>query len=934
SEGRLALLMVAFAASGAGALVLEVVWTRLLSLILGSSTQAFTIMLTTFLAGLALGSTVATRWLHRVRHPLFAFALIELGAGLTAYLGVYLFPELPYAFLWLFKSTDGPSALFHAGRFGLAALVMLLPTLFLGAAFPIAARAALAGRPAVSAPVATLYAANTIGAIVGACAAGFRFIPALGLQGTLVMGCLLNLAVAALLLAASPSGRPAVRWSLAGLLVVCLPGLLVGTTPWNGSVMTTGVFQYAKRYMAQFPSRRQFMAYHETHPQLYYRDGPTTTVTVERRQERFEGKVNMVLSVNGKVDASSTGDMDTQVLSGHLPLLASPGARSVMVIGLASGVSAGSVLTHPVESLTVVEIEPAMIEAQSYFQSLNNMPLQDPRTRLRLDDARNELLVSDRTYDVIISEPSNPWLAGPSKLFTREFFQQVTRRLRPGGILCQWVQLYGMDVPSLQAVLRTFASVFPHRLVFKGSPGDLLVLGSAEPITLDTAAIRARMAEPRVAADLQRVHVDDLDDVLFRFRLAGDSLIRFTGPLDEGPLNTDDNGLVEFAAARTLYRENDQANDAVMTAIPDVVVPHVKWSSQDEAARTAASLAVRLVRAGVTDRAAALLDAMLASTDLTPQQRAAFLATRGDLLHKHGKPEEALASWREAVSLDPSQPRAAIGLAAARLADHDTAGAVSLLKPAGASPAAAVELARIRWQSGDPTGAVAALDAVEPPGTCSGSPIGHDPDAGPLIHLYRGRILQQRGDVHGAIGQLELFFALSPGSPRSAEVSIEAAAELARAYLTVGNTTEALARFRMAAGMADSLASWNRQQAERLIPRRELETAAKYLRASLQWNAQDNVSRRLLALVLNDLERNEEALGVWYELDRALEGDPEALRNIAGLSLEMKRPADAMEALRKLTEVEADPVEMERAQATLAQLIRSATPAQVTGEAP
>src|SRR5215510_7293246 len=157
--------------------------------------------------------------------------------------------------------------------------------------------------------------------------------------------------------------------------------------------------------MQQCSSRSQFLEYHKLHPLLYYRDGPSSTVTVARRAER-QGMINTMLSVNGKVDASSTGDMETQVLVGQLPLLVYPGARKVMVIGLASGVTAGSVLTHPVESLTVVEIEPAMIEAQSYFQTINGMPLQDPRTRLWLEDARNALLISDSTYDVIISEPS------------------------------------------------------------------------------------------------------------------------------------------------------------------------------------------------------------------------------------------------------------------------------------------------------------------------------------------------------------------------------------------------------------------------------------------------------------------------------------------------------------------------------------------------
>jgi spermidine synthase len=919
-EGRRALLMVAFAASGAGALVFEVVWTRILSLVLGSSTQAFTIMLTTFLAGLAIGSAVATRWLPRVRAPLLAFAAIEAGAGLTAFLGLWLFPELPYSFLALYRATEGPTLLFHAGRFVLAWLVMLLPTLFLGAAFPLAARAALAGGGQVSAPIAALYAANTLGAIAGAIAAGFRFIPALGLQGTLVVGCLLNLAVAALLLSASPGGRPLLRHASAAALILALPLLVTAAPEWNGMAMTSGVFQYAPRYIQQFTSRRQFREHYLRSPQLFYRDGPTTTVTVERRPERYEGQVNMVLSVNGKVDASSTGDMDTQVLMGHLPLLASPAARDVMVIGLASGVSAGSVLAHPVEALTIVEIEPSMIEAQRFFEGLNGRPLQDPRTRLRLEDARNELLISDATYDAIISEPSNPWLSGPSKLFTQEFFELARRRLRPGGLLCQWVQLYGMDEDALKAVLRTFAAVFPHRMIFKGSPGDLLVLGSAAPIRLDAALIRGRMALPSVSADLSRVHVKDLESLLFRFRLAEEEVVRYTGAPSDGPLNTDDNGLVEFAAMRTLYREDHMANDAALSSIPDLVLPYVAWESAADRDATAARTASRLVRAGLLDRAARLIDASLEAPGVAREGRAELLASRGELLHKRGNPAAAVQAWEESRTLDPARPRAAIGLAAVRLAAGDPGGAARILEPASSHPEAAVELAHARWKAGDAEGALAVLDLIEPPGRCSGAEAGHDPAAGPFLHLHRGRILAARGDFDAARANLRLYFSLFPRTPRSAETSIDAAGDLARAALALGDRAEAIAQFRVAAGLADSLASWNRGQAEQLVARRELETAARHLGTALQWNAGDQASRRMLGYVLNDLGRHDEAVKVWRDLDRALEGDKEALRNIAGLSLQKDRAADALAAFEKLMTLEPDPAEVVRLEAAVEEL--------------
>ncbi|HET9482082.1 MAG TPA: fused MFS/spermidine synthase [Candidatus Polarisedimenticolia bacterium] len=900
------ILLVAFAASGAGALIFEVVWTRILSLVLGSSTQAFTIMLTTFLAGLALGSAAATRLLPRIANPLLVFALIEIGAGLTAFLGIYLFPELPWVFLKLFRGVGGSSPVFQVGRFLIAALVMLPPTLLLGAAFPLAAHAALLRRGEVSSPVAILYTANTIGAIAGSLVAGFRLIPVVGLQGGLVVGCMVNLAAGALLLAFNPSGRPALRYALAGALILCLPGLVVGAPRWNAMLMSSGVYQYAPRYLQQFQSRRDFLRYHGEQSPLYYKDGPTTTVSVEQRAEKIDGQVNIVLSVNGKVDASSVGDMDTQVLLAQLPLLASPAAWSVMVIGMGSGVSAGSALTHPIEKLAIVEIEPAIMEAQAFFEQVNGRPLEDPRVTVRINDARNDLLVSPETYDVIISEPSNPWITGPSRLFTLEFFELARRRLNDGGILCQWVQLYGMDADALKALLRTFGRVFPHRMVFKGNQGDLVILGSASPLRLDLESMRSRIGQPGVAADLARIQVRDASDLLARFRLGDRGLETYTGSDGTGPINTDDNALVEFAAARSLYRDDHQANDRELADVADSVLPQVILPA-DEAAAFPAHLAHRLIRSGLTGRAGIVLESALGDQGLPIESRAALIALRGDLLARQGDLAGASGAWREALALRPGQPRAAQGLAARLMAQGDPAGAASLLNAAAGDPACRVELARALLLLGDPHGAIDALEVFRAgDGGAYGAAL-DDPELAPLLHLHRGRALLAAGDPTGAVASLSRYFDLFPTTPRPAETSIEAATDLARAHLALGRTDEAVAQFRVVTGLADSLASWNRKQADAAVEKRELPAAARHLRTALRYNPQDAGSLRLLGYTLNDLGEHAEAIDVWRDLNRRLDGDMEALRNIAGLALKLERPSEAVEAFRRMKPLEGDP---------------------------
>jgi spermidine synthase len=926
--GHPVVLMVAFGISGAGALIFEVVWTRVLSLVLGSSTQAFTIMLTTFLAGLALGSAAATRLLRRLPDPILAFALTEVAAGAWAFFGIRLFPELPYTFVELFRAAGGPTPLFHAGRFLIAALVMLPPTLFLGAAFPLAARAALAVRSTVSDQVASLYTANTVGAILGSCAAGFLLIPAFGLQNTLVAGCMAVLAAGAVLLAAAPSARPLPRHVLAAALLVSVLVLPGATPPWNSAAMTSGVFQYAPHYIQQFKSRSEFLQYHASQGELFYKDGPTTTVSVERRSERINGEINTVLSVNGKVDASSAGDTDTQVLLGQLPLLAARRAGSVLVIGMGSGVTAGSALTHPVSSLAIVEIEPAIIEAQTFFENVNGRPLMDPRTTVRINDARNDLLMSDETYDVIISEPSNPWITGPSRLFTREFFELARTRLNPGGLLCQWVQLYGLDHDALATILRTYAAVFPHRLVFKGSPGDLLILGSTGPINLDVEEIASRMKNPPVAADLARIDVAEPADLFSRFRLDDNGIEAYismgsasAGPgHDDGLLNTDDNAKVEFAAARTLYQQDHEANDHEIAQVACSILPHLGFlpgSRENGAISVSSAIARRLIRSGLLEKAEALIVAAQTLPAATPREKADLMAARGALLHKKGDIEGARRVWSEALALDPLQRRATHGLASLMLSAGAIEDASALLRGAADDPLCRILLGKARFLAGDYHGVLSTLEELSDP-AAGGRRL--DPDAGPMMNLYRGRAMLATGDPEGAVRELRAYFEQHPGAPRPAETSIDAATDLARAWLALGKTSEAIAQFRVVAGLADSLASWNVRQAREALRRKDPASASRSLRAALGWNTQDGGARRLLAHVLTDLGQYDEALAAWRDLDHSSLGDPEALRNIAALSMRMRRPGDAAAAYRRLEGIEGDPAVIEALQAAIRKL--------------
>jgi tetratricopeptide (TPR) repeat protein len=468
-------------------------------------------------------------------------------------------------------------------------------------------------------------------------------------------------------------------------------------------------------------------------------------------------------------------------------------------------------------------------------------------------------------------------------------------------------------------------------MVFKGSVGDMLLLGSAEPIRLDLQRIAGRMGRPEVASDLARVKIVSPADLLARFRLGDGDFESYVGAVagvalsDSGPINTDDNAIIEFAAARSLYRDDYQANEVELSAVKTDVLPFLSGPGEGTTrvratAAISAEIAARLLRLNLPERTGALLDAALALPDTGPTIQARLLAARGDLLTRKGEIALAEQAWAQALALDPLQPRATIGIASRRIAAGDAAGAAAILEKAAGDPSCLLEMGRARLLAGDPNGALRAMRRLEDPQGCSGIEAGHDPETGPFLHLYEGRALVALGRYEESRRHLRLYFDLYPDAPRPAETSIDAASDLALACLALGDHEGALAQFRTIAGLADSLASWNHKQAVQAIERRDLPGAVSFLRTTLRWNRKDSRSRRLLGQALNDLGRHQEAIEVWRDLDKEMEGDEEALQNIAGLSLALKHPSDALAALKRLRDIEDDPESIRRIDETIRKL--------------
>jgi spermidine synthase len=344
-----------------------------------------------------------------------------------------------------------------------------------------------------------------------------------------------------------------VRAGVAAAWLIAIVAFEIWSPRWNREWITMGPYLYFTKYHRQIELMGENVEeeFRKSSELIYYREDVSTTVSV-----RKEVTGDLTLQVNGKTDASTGGDMMTQELLAHVPLLLHPDPRDVLVVGLASGVTVGSAQTYPIERVTVIEISPAMVQACALFSAFNGNAMADPRFDLRIDDGRNYMLLSPETYDVIISEPSNPWISGIGSLFTREYFELLHERLGPDGIACVWLQAYGLEPDDFRMIVRTVREAFPTVSLWESAIGyDYLLIGQKVPFALDYAALEGKFGIEAVRADLARVGIDSPVEFL-KFMAAGpDGLADYAG---HGVLHTDDNSRLEFSGPRSLY-ENTSA---------------------------------------------------------------------------------------------------------------------------------------------------------------------------------------------------------------------------------------------------------------------------------------------------------------------------------------------------------------------------------------
>ena len=671
-------LYICFALVGATAMAYEIGWTRLLSTQLGSSTYAFTLMLATFLTGIVLGSAIFERWNRRHEITPLTFALTQTFTALTALAFLISFPYLIEVLPPILRATHESFRGLVLAQFATSALAMLPAAVIFGFNFPVVVlliagpqsnsaldpdsrqnrvRAPLvypesrrgARQNRVRAPlgarqniVGRAYAWNTLGAILGATATGFWLLPRLGSFHLLAAAAAVNLVLAAVISVVSVPRR-SLSFAVNAALLVVVGIIGFSNYFYDPAVAAFNTVMYWNLYDRPLTLRENAHLVDI----VYFADGLNSTISVARTDDYIS------LRTNGKVDASNH-DVTTQRLLGHLGALAHP-PRRVLLIGFGSGMTAAALASYPeLERLDVVEIEPAVLNAAPLLTQLNRNVLDDPRVHVTLDDARNFLFTTRERYDLIVSEPSNPWIAGVATLFTREFYRAAQARLAPGGALVQWLQAYSLYPDDLRMVLATFLSEFHGATLWHGDAPDLILM--APGISPEEILNRARTlySVPSLHDDFKRLGMDE-PAALFGFYLLDDAALR--NFCSGARINTDDLTLLEYHAPRSLliHGLEDKNRAAILLAQRDALPAGFPQDQRDAALAAAATTSLNVDDADGADH-------FLHALDNRPVT-AAIAVARGRAALAHSNFQGAYHAFDAALVLDPNSIQAAWGRA-------------------------------------------------------------------------------------------------------------------------------------------------------------------------------------------------------------------------------------------------------------------------------
>ena len=684
---------------GLAILALEVVWTKSLVLILGSTTYAFATMLTAVLIGIALGSAVFAGTADAAQNRGALVAGLVFFGGLCAAAGPLIINRLPFVFLRLWDWTYGVFELLIVAQFIICFLLVFVPTFLSGAIFPILVRMHSHGVGRVGRTVADVYSVNTFGGILGSLLGGFVLVKFLGLATSMIVAALLLMAVGGLLAISLAKPWSRGRRTAVGLVMVAAVVLVAVFPPRFDTKLLFG--GWGPFIGGEYTGRNSGSTVDTTDRNMmrmrYHREGVSASVDV------FEsGYGTQSISINAQPVATTyMPDMRALQMLGHLPVLLHPDPKQVLLIGLGAGVSSGIIGTYPgVEQVTVVELNDEVPGGTEQFKQWNHDVIHNPKVKIIINDGANYVKATRKKYDFISSDPIHPFIAGNGTLYSADHWEICRERLNEGGVIAQWIPLYQLSPTDWATIIHTFTSVFPNSSLWY-SGIDVVLVGFKGDVKVDPDRMAAKMSDPTIARDLLTMGVRSPGDV-FGWFIAGPEQLQEMGTA--APINRVDRPVLEYTAPRALSLNGVSSTmPALLTAVERLFAgnPRRELNAMCTRALTSQEL-----------------------FDASTNQIACQWVMRAMILDSDGMPERYLHAMEHARAVRPHDQFIAQGLSEAQgryasvLYDDDYRAALQLYEQAIANDPINVQVVIGGVQSalglGDSQTARALLEAVPP----------------------------------------------------------------------------------------------------------------------------------------------------------------------------------------------------------------------------
>ncbi|MCX7944775.1 MAG: fused MFS/spermidine synthase [Deltaproteobacteria bacterium] len=553
SDSDIKVVLIMIGISGFVSMLYEVVWTRMLSLIIGSAVQSFAVMLFTFITGIAVGSYIIHKALSKRINHLFWFAIIEILIALSIIIALPLYMRLPYYFNIIgsaIPKTESMFIFYEITKIIICFVVMFLPTLFIGMTLPLASHINTKSITKVGVGIGDTFSINTLGNLFGSLFTGFLLLPLIGMESSMKVGVVINLLIGIILFYITGVKR---NFKI-GLSIISVPLLIfiISYEFIDREYIQRGSFRIRKRVARSFD---EFINDKNREKLLYYKEGKGSLVSVTKNK-----KGTIILRINGKPDASSEYDMPTQLWSGLLGVLLHNNPEDIFVLGMGSGVTAGvAAINNEVKNVELLEVSKEVIEAGILFKDFNFDVLNNKKVKIINSDGREYLRLNpEKKYDVIISEPSNPWIAGLASLFTVQYFEEVKSHLKEDGIFIQWFQAYETNDRIVNIMFNTIGHVFNYAYVFAPAALDLLIVASEKPLNFNKQRIYEKFSDPVFYSAIRDKNSIGIPDTIYEFvsmNLIGDRRFRMHfGRGDENLLvNEDKFPIIEYEAPKAFF---------------------------------------------------------------------------------------------------------------------------------------------------------------------------------------------------------------------------------------------------------------------------------------------------------------------------------------------------------------------------------------------